>query len=252
MPTTTNYGWTTPADTDLVKDGASAIRTLGNGVDTSLKSLNPETTLGDISYRSSTANTNTRLAIGTTGQVLTVAAGVPSWATPATPSSGLNLVASGTLTAASTWNFPNNTFTSTYRNYLIVMEGRDASNNDAIYWYFRASGTNNSSSNVKFAVNGLTFNNGAFTQTGIANSYFLAGYPGPEGGSYQLTVFAPQVATYTQVTGTSLATSNATTAGATTNFSAFVNATTQYDAMGFTMSGNSYTGTYRVYGLADA
>ena len=22
MPTTTNYGWTTPADTDLVKDGA--------------------------------------------------------------------------------------------------------------------------------------------------------------------------------------------------------------------------------------
>jgi hypothetical protein len=39
MPTTTNYGWTTPADTDLVKDGASAIRTLGNGVDTSLKTV---------------------------------------------------------------------------------------------------------------------------------------------------------------------------------------------------------------------
>ena len=35
MPTTTNFGWTTPADTDLVKDGALAIRTLGNGVDTS-------------------------------------------------------------------------------------------------------------------------------------------------------------------------------------------------------------------------
>lgn len=33
MPTTTNYGFTTPADTDLVKDGASAIRTLGNGID---------------------------------------------------------------------------------------------------------------------------------------------------------------------------------------------------------------------------
>jgi hypothetical protein len=46
--------------------------------------LNPETTTGDIAYRSATANTNTRLAIGTTGQVLTVAAGVPSWATPTT------------------------------------------------------------------------------------------------------------------------------------------------------------------------
>jgi hypothetical protein len=83
MPTTTNYGWTTPADTDLVKDGASAIRTLGTSIDTTTKNLNPSTTLGDIEYRSSTANTNTRLGIGSTGQVLTVAGGVPSWATPA-------------------------------------------------------------------------------------------------------------------------------------------------------------------------
>jgi hypothetical protein len=83
MATTTNYGWTTPDDTALVKDGAAAIRTLGSSVDTTTKALNPATTLGDIQYRSSTANTNTRLAIGTTGQVLTVAGGVPSWATPA-------------------------------------------------------------------------------------------------------------------------------------------------------------------------
>jgi len=79
MATTTNYGWTTPDDTALVKDGAAAIRTLGSSVDTTTKALNPSTTLGDIEYRSSTANTNTRLGIGTTGQVLTVAGGVPSW-----------------------------------------------------------------------------------------------------------------------------------------------------------------------------
>jgi hypothetical protein len=82
MPTTTNYGWTTPADTDLVKDGASAIRTLGTAIDTTTKNLNPSTTLGDIEYRSSTANTNTRLGIGSTGQILTVSGGVPVWATP--------------------------------------------------------------------------------------------------------------------------------------------------------------------------
>jgi hypothetical protein len=86
MATTTNYGWTTPDDTALVKDGAAAIRTLGTSVDTTTKNLNPSTTLGDIEYRSSTANTNTRLGIGSTGQVLTVASGVPSWATSsATP-----------------------------------------------------------------------------------------------------------------------------------------------------------------------
>jgi len=36
MATTTNYGWTTPDDTDLVKNGASAIRNLGTSVDTAL------------------------------------------------------------------------------------------------------------------------------------------------------------------------------------------------------------------------
>ena len=81
MANTTNYNWETPDDTDLVKDGAAAIRTLGSSIDTTTKALNPSTTLGDIEYRSSTANTNTRLAIGTTGQVLTVAGGVPTWAT---------------------------------------------------------------------------------------------------------------------------------------------------------------------------
>jgi hypothetical protein len=83
MATTTNYGWTTPDDTALVKDGASAIRSLGTSVDTTTKNLNPSTTLGDIEYRSSTANTNTRLGIGSTGHILTVSGGVPVWAAPA-------------------------------------------------------------------------------------------------------------------------------------------------------------------------
>jgi hypothetical protein len=83
MATTTNYSWTTPDDTDLVKDGAAAIRTLGSSVDTTTKNLNPSTTLGDIEYRSSTANTNTRLGIGSTGNILTVVGGVPAWSAPA-------------------------------------------------------------------------------------------------------------------------------------------------------------------------
>lgn len=36
MATTTNYSWTTPDDTSLVKDGASAIRSLGSSVDSTL------------------------------------------------------------------------------------------------------------------------------------------------------------------------------------------------------------------------
>ena len=36
MATTTNNGWTTPNDTDLVRNGASAIRSLGTAIDASL------------------------------------------------------------------------------------------------------------------------------------------------------------------------------------------------------------------------
>jgi hypothetical protein len=104
MATTTNYGWTTPDDTSLVKDGASAIRTLGSSIDTTTKNLNPSTTLGDIEYRSATANTNTRLPIGTTGQVLSVSGGVPSWETAASGGANWTLLNSGgtTLTGAQT------------------------------------------------------------------------------------------------------------------------------------------------------
>lgn len=42
--TTTNFGWTIPSDTDLVKDGAAAIRTLGQGIDTSMADLEGGTT----------------------------------------------------------------------------------------------------------------------------------------------------------------------------------------------------------------
>jgi hypothetical protein len=78
---TTNYSWPMPTSADLVTDLPADFAAFGQPVDTSLKALNPETTLGDIAFRSSTSNTNTRLGIGSNGQVLTVASGVPSWAT---------------------------------------------------------------------------------------------------------------------------------------------------------------------------
>ena len=82
MANTTNYNWETPDDTDLVKDGAAAIRTLGSSIDTTTKNLNPETTTGALAYRSATANVNTALTIGTNGQLLRVNSGAtaPEWA----------------------------------------------------------------------------------------------------------------------------------------------------------------------------
>jgi hypothetical protein len=128
MATTTNYGWTTPDDTSLVKDGAAAIRTLGSSVDTTTKALNPSTTLGDVEYRSATANTNTRLGIGTTGQVLTVTGGVPVWSTPAS-SGALTSIASGSL---STGTLSLTSISGSYKNLQLVVRDMSISNDAAV------------------------------------------------------------------------------------------------------------------------
>jgi hypothetical protein len=56
------------------------------------------TTTGDIIYASSASNP-ARLGIGSSAQVLTVASGVPSWATPS--SGGMTSIATGTLSGTS-------------------------------------------------------------------------------------------------------------------------------------------------------
>ena len=97
MANTTNFGWETPDDTDLVKDGAAAIRTLGSSIDTSFVDLKGGTTGQVLAKASNTdldftwssadplsildakgdlisataADTPARLAVGTNGQVLT-------------------------------------------------------------------------------------------------------------------------------------------------------------------------------------
>ena len=142
MATTTNYGWTTPDDTALVKDGAAAIRSLGTSVDTTTKNLNPSTTLGDIEYRSSTANTNTRLGIGSTGQVLTVAGGVPTWAAPAGGGKGYTLINTGgtALTGATSITVSS---LGSYESYIIYCNASSASANSAMTFRLNAdSGAN--------------------------------------------------------------------------------------------------------------
>ena len=121
MATTTNYGWTTPDDTALVKDGASAIRTLGSSVDTTTKNLNPETTLGDLAYRSSTANVKTRLGLGTAGQVLQVNSGAnaPEWATPA--AGGMTLIQETVASANTSIDF--NSIPGTSKDLILYWEG---------------------------------------------------------------------------------------------------------------------------------
>lgn len=136
MATTTNYSWSTPDDTALVKDGAAAIRTLGSSIDTTTKALNPATTLGDITYASATANTNTRLAIGATGRVLTVAGGVPTWAVPA--GGAKSFAQLGTATLSSTITTISGL--SGYDDFLVTISGATlTSGNGDLRWRFNGN-----------------------------------------------------------------------------------------------------------------
>ena len=100
-----------PTNTDLVTDLPADFEVFGQAVDTRLKALQPGTTLGDLAYSSATANTNTRLAIGSAGQILTVpGGGVPSWVTPAGGGGVLQVVSATTSTEK---NIASTSFTDT-------------------------------------------------------------------------------------------------------------------------------------------
>ena len=44
MATSPNYGWSEPDDTSFVKNGAAAMRTLGNAIDSTTKSIDDRVT----------------------------------------------------------------------------------------------------------------------------------------------------------------------------------------------------------------
>jgi len=75
MPNTTNFNWVTPADTDLVKDGAAAIRTLGNGIDTSLLDLKGGTS-GQVLSKNSNTDLDYTWVTPNVGDITEVQAGV--------------------------------------------------------------------------------------------------------------------------------------------------------------------------------
>jgi|688.fasta_scaffold572840_1 hypothetical protein len=109
MATTTNYSWTTPDDTALVKDGAAAIRSLGTAIDTTVftnaGAAIAKTIVdakGDL-IAATAADTVARLAVGANDTVLiadsSTATGL-KWGTPS--AGGMTLLSTTTLSGATT------------------------------------------------------------------------------------------------------------------------------------------------------
>jgi hypothetical protein len=151
MPTTTNYGWTTPADTDLVKDGASAIRTLGTAIDTTVfnnaGAAIAKTIVdakGDLIVASG-SDAVARLAVGTNDYVLTADSGATNgvkWAA-LPPSGGMTLISETTASAATDINLTS--IPGTYKQLMLVWSGLNPSNATSI-WALRLN--NDTTANV--------------------------------------------------------------------------------------------------------
>ena len=167
MATSPNFSWPEPDNTDLVKNGALAIRTAINAIDTSMVDLkggstgqvlkknsntdmdfvwssdsagmtNPMTTTGDTIY-SSSGSTPARLGIGSNGQVLTVSGGIPAWTTAT--SSNID------------WVLVSNTTTNTGTSYTISGLG---SYKKLRIFYSGVSNTNTNGARLRFRMNGDT------------------------------------------------------------------------------------------------
>jgi hypothetical protein len=171
MANTTNFGWETPDDTDLVKDGAAAIRTLGSAIDTSFVDLKGGTTgqvlakasntdldftwsadaagipptifdaKGDL-IAASAADTAARLAVGTNGQYLSADSSTATglkWVTPTASTASLSLITSGNLSGSSL----TLSSLSTYDTLILMITNLNQSNAAQL----RLRVNNNSTSN---------------------------------------------------------------------------------------------------------
>lgn len=219
--TTPNFGWVVPTSTDLVKDGAAAIETLGDSIDASLVDLKGGTTGQVLSKNTNTdmdftwvtpndadaiqntivdakadlitataADTPARLAVGTDGQVLTAdsttATGL-KWAAAA--AGGWTLIATATPSAATSLSFTS--IPTTYTQLRVVWDNVTQSssstwrvrlNNDSGNNYaWAGTGLNNSSLTYNYAATNNTFG-GSDTDSPI--SRVVATTTGFKGGGF--------------------------------------------------------------------
>jgi hypothetical protein len=128
MATSPIYSWPEPDNTDLVKNGALAIRTLGNAIDTTMGTMVAKTIIdakGDL-IAGTAADTAQRIAVGANGTVLTAdsaeATGL-KWAAAAS-GGGMTLLSTTTLTGAST---TISSISGSYKHLLLNLKGVTAS-----------------------------------------------------------------------------------------------------------------------------
>jgi hypothetical protein len=193
--TTPNFGWSVPTSSDLVKNGATAIETLGDSIDASLVDLKGGTTGQVLAKASGTdmdfswtaidplvildakgdlitataADTPARLAVGTNAQVLTADSSTATGLKWATASSGaLTLIKRASFSAVSTTTTSfDSSFNSTYKVFVVVCEKIQGSNGATLYLQTRSAA---STQNTAYYGASYGYDNTATVRTAASNN----------------------------------------------------------------------------------
>ncbi len=167
-----------PSSTAVTLTGTQTLtnKTLTSPVIASVVNNTLTSTTGDMIYASA-ANTPARLGIGSSAQVLTVAGGIPSWATAS--SGGMTLLSTTSLTGSSV---TVSSISQSYINlYLVVEDMYTSVNESEVTFRFNADATANrhqaiqtmsNAASVGFAGNKFRWfygisNNASYKQMGI-------------------------------------------------------------------------------------
>jgi hypothetical protein len=125
MATSPIYNWPEPDNTDLVKNGALAMRTLGDAIDTTMGTMVAKTIVdakGDI-IAATAADTVSRLAVGANATVLTADSTTATGLKWATPASGGGYTLISEQTASSSTGIDFSSIPSTYKHLVLTYDG---------------------------------------------------------------------------------------------------------------------------------
>lgn len=168
---------------------------------------------------------------------------------------GLKYITGASFTTATSFSLPNSTFTTTYRNYKIIIQLTALTADADFTIRMRASGTDDTNAQYDYAYNSVdNTGSGAVVGAALQTSWlFSESDSGNVRYIANIDVIAPQLATSTMFTGFHTYLNKANTAWVSRSGGGAFRTATQFDALSFISSvASSMTGVYRVYGYADA
>jgi hypothetical protein len=183
MATSPIYSWPEPDNTDLVKNGALAIRTLGDAIDTTMGTMVAKTIIdakGDL-IAGSAADTALRLAVGTNGQTLVADSSTATglkWATPTASSTfATDITANSVTVGKGPGSVAGNTTVGAGAMALCTTGGENTAVGDGAL-YFNLTGTRNTAVGKASVYQstggqntGLGYEAGFTTTTGTNNTF---------------------------------------------------------------------------------